>query len=464
MILRIDCCDGMSQDSEEQGMADRDMIRKKVQAGLEVTIEMVAGDLIIEGGSDDELKVVGESPVVEVDEDGRSATISCDNDCSIRMPESGIVKIGDAQADVRISNISGAVEIDHVGADLRLREIGGAVKVDEVGADARLNDVSGSVEIENVGSDLVVRDVSGKLIVASVGSDLEVKRVSGAVEVETVGSDATFREISGSLKIGSVGSDAVIQEVQGEFEIESIGSDLMLDTAFMPGSVNQVGSVGSDVIVKVAPQSVVRFTIPTHVEKSVNVPGTRVEGDGDTDTILVGNAGEGAAVVEFESIGSAFNLVSRGREGFSASFEFDVPDNLGEYISSQINEQISRIQEHLSNQTERIQHEAERAQQRAEELAERAREQAEHAAERARQQAERLREKSSRKGARGRWNWGGEMPSPPKPPAPPAPLRPPKPVEPVTEQERLAILRMVENKQISIEEAERLLAALEGRS
>jgi hypothetical protein len=37
-------------------------------------------------------------------------------------------------------------------------------------------------------------------------------------------------------------------------------------------------------------------------------------------------------------------------------------------------------------------------------------------------------------------------------------------VEPVTEQERLAILRMVENKQISIEEAERLLAALEGRS
>jgi gas vesicle protein len=445
-------------------MAEHDMIRKKVQPDLELTIEMVAGDLIIEGDSDDELKVAGEDPTVEVEEDGRSATITCENDCSVRTPESGSLKIVEAHADVRINRISGEVEIEHVGADLRIREVGGAVKVDSVGADARLNDVSGAVEIENVGSDLVARDISGAVNVASVGSDLEIKRVSGAVEVESVGSDATFREISGGLKVGSIGSDAVLHDVQGEFEIESVGSDLILDTAFVPGSQNSVGNVGSDVSVKVAPQTAVRFTIPAHIEKSINVPGTRVEGDGDTDTIIVGDAGENAAVVEFENIGSEFNLVSRGREGFSASFEFEVPDNLGEYISSQINEQISRIQDHLSHQTERIQQEAERAQQRAEELAQRAREQAERAAERAAEQAERIREKAARKGARGRWSWSGEISTPPKPPAPPAPPRPPKPVEPVTEQERLAILRMVENKQISIEEAERLLAALEGRS
>jgi hypothetical protein len=37
----------------------------------------------------------------------------------------------------------------------------------------------------------------------------------------------------------------------------------------------------------------------------------------------------------------------------------------------------------------------------------------------------------------------------------------PRPSEPVTEQERLLILKMVQENKISIEEAERLLAALD---
>jgi hypothetical protein len=38
---------------------------------------------------------------------------------------------------------------------------------------------------------------------------------------------------------------------------------------------------------------------------------------------------------------------------------------------------------------------------------------------------------------------------------------PPSPREPVTEQERLMILKMVQDGKITIEEAERLLSALE---
>ena len=46
-------------------------------------------------------------------------------------------------------------------------------------------------------------------------------------------------------------------------------------------------------------------------------------------------------------------------------------------------------------------------------------------------------------------------PTPPTPPAPPAP--------PVSEEERMMILRMLEQKKISLEEADRLLAALENK-
>jgi hypothetical protein len=49
-------------------------------------------------------------------------------------------------------------------------------------------------------------------------------------------------------------------------------------------------------------------------------------------------------------------------------------------------------------------------------------------------------------------------------PWPPQPPNPPEAREPVSDEERLMILRMLEQKKISLEEAENLLAALEGKS
>lgn len=47
---------------------------------------------------------------------------------------------------------------------------------------------------------------------------------------------------------------------------------------------------------------------------------------------------------------------------------------------------------------------------------------------------------------------------------PPAPPPPPPPPSPVTEQERLVVLQMLQDGKITVEQAEMLLAALEGRS
>jgi len=43
------------------------------------------------------------------------------------------------------------------------------------------------------------------------------------------------------------------------------------------------------------------------------------------------------------------------------------------------------------------------------------------------------------------------------------PLHPRKPVDPVSEEERMMILQMLQDKKISVEQAEKLLAALEGK-
>ena len=56
----------------------------------------------------------------------------------------------------------------------------------------------------------------------------------------------------------------------------------------------------------------------------------------------------------------------------------------------------------------------------------------------------------------GRQSWNFNIPTPPTPATPPG--------EPVSEDERLMILRMLEQKVISMDQAEELLSALEGKS
>jgi hypothetical protein len=63
-------------------------------------------------------------------------------------------------------------------------------------------------------------------------------------------------------------------------------------------------------------------------------------------------------------------------------------------------------------------------------------------------------------------NWGFTPPYPPTPPRPPVPPTPPKAPKAkgnnVNDEERLMILRMVSEGKLSVEQAEQLLAALNG--
>jgi hypothetical protein len=57
--------------------------------------------------------------------------------------------------------------------------------------------------------------------------------------------------------------------------------------------------------------------------------------------------------------------------------------------------------------------------------------------------------------------FGASIERPGIPPIPPMPPRPP--AEPVTDEERLTILKMLQEKKISLQDAEKLLAALDGK-
>ena len=80
----------------------------------------------------------------------------------------------------------------------------------------------------------------------------------------------------------------------------------------------------------------------------------------------------------------------------------------------------------------------------------------EEAARRAERHAERHAGRFARHGKHaGPWNWDFGPKGVPNPPPPPS--------EPVSEDERMAILKMLAEKKITAEQAEQLLTALEGK-
>jgi len=187
--------------------------------------------------------------------------------------------------------------------------------------------------------------------------------------------------------------------------------------------------------------------LPQHTRYELDVEADVTTSDSDESTIIT--LGDGGATV----------LLSAGGELRFIGEEEDYVFNLGAQIEEELEARLSSLEEKLAQQfeglDERLQAHSERFAEQAAHFATHAAHQAERQVERARRSLDRRKVKSRKRDfGEGRFAWG----FPPEPPKPPRP-----PVEPVREEERLMILRMVQENKITIEEAERLLAALEQR-
>jgi len=195
--------------------------------------------------------------------------------------------------------------------------------------------------------------------------------------------------------------------------------------------------------------------------------------------------GEGAASVKITA-GGCVKITSRevDWEGVQ-DFEFDFGEEIGsmaeeiaEQATRQLESQLEMLENnlnvHLSGLATSLST-AGLSEERAKEIQERVELAKERAAERAAAAAERARAKlvlkvaavhrkadrkarasavrAARKVRQSRGEYGFTFSTPP----------PPKPIDPVSEQERLMILQMLQEKKINVEQAEKLLSALEGK-
>ncbi len=342
------------------------------------------------------------------------------------------------------------LRFEGVSSDLKL-EIPpqASFHADGIGGDAKITEITGEIIIKGIGGDFVLRE-SGAARIGNVGGDILFKRMEGHVEIGNVGGDASLREIEGDIQVINVGGDAILRDVHGSARMKNVAGDLVLDTDFMPGT-EHFYVVGGDAVIRIEEGTLARFRLPAGSKYRVDVEGAEIAENEEGDIVVTFGAGETAEIVLEAGGDIRFISPSEGFEfNFDFDFDFDFDDKMADFERT-LAEQLAGISDKIAINAERI----------TQKLSARAAEKAEMAAERAAAKAERAAAKAAERVPRVRFSpkdWSFAAPEPPEAPAAPAPPR-----EPVSDEERMIILRMLEGGKISVEEAERLLKALESR-
>lgn len=336
------------------------------------------------------------------------------------------------------------------GTEILIKADDDQVKVEQDGDEIRIHcddDISlrlpkaSTISFTLIEGDASIRGVSGEIAIRDITGDLSMREV-GAVSIESIQSDFSLRGARGDLYIKNANGDVSIRDVEGNVKIDSVADDLALRGARGDIKVN----VGEDVVVYLEPRENgeylvtagddILLVLPSLANATVTMQGDEIDVEWPgvenepqaTQRVITLGAGSARIVL---SAGGDVRLTNQANAGESA-------EEFGNFAG--LNFDWSGFGDRISRQVEQV---TAKAAKRAEEAARRAERHVERHA----------RRWTGRVNVGPSWDFGPKgVPNPPGGPK----------SEPVADEERLAILKMLQEKKITAEQAEQLLKALEG--
>ena len=394
-----------------------------------LVIESIPGDLRVAGWDRSEIMVKTDGDALQISTAADPIVISCDEDLILYVPRGANVKVEKVAGDAILQALNGPVTLGPVAGDLTMNDLGPVT----------LGTIAGDASLRNIG-DLNAETIAG---------DFTLRGGHGICAVDNVGGDGSIRDLDGMLTIESVGSDLYVRNVHGAVTVKA-GADVAFYVSPLPGQIYDV-TAGDDLIVRLSPEAnlILHLTADSPESIHVDFPGVELPEDCTSCEVTIGEQTEGMAEMLLTASGDL--LVTSQADPWESAAAFDsgdwrippippippLPADFSERINRRVQASMERAQVHIEAASRRTEAKIQAAMRRAEMKA-------------------RAAEVRGRRGAQfnvnvGRWNWD---------------LSPPGPVETgeaVSDDERLIILRMLQEKKISIAEAEKLLAALEGK-
>ena len=338
------------------------------------------------------------------------------------------------------------------------------------------------VKIKSVSQDVNIKGMRGKLEIQSVSGDLSVSDVS-YFSASSVSGDMIASRIQGDLQAKSVSGDCLIDNVQGQVELKDVSGDIQIDTVAGGIDANASGSgtfdfhpvpwqayrlqVGGDLSLTIPADASADLSIESGTKEITIFPGkldiaSREEkmeytlGEGGPAILL--SAGGKVFIIDNEFTvftGLKMNLDDLGSmaSGFTVDTTAYIRDSL-DHLEDDLRNSLSGLaeslkgvglsEEHLRDLGAQIEESSRNAAEKAEIAAIKAQAKVEKKIAKARRKALQAREKTKQfdinKFLEGESN-----------------------KKAVSENERMLILEMLQNKKITPDEADELLKALEGK-
>jgi hypothetical protein len=379
-------------------------------------IEQVEGDLIIQAWAQRQVVAkVDEEEDLTIEQRPDTLVMRCRGDLNLRTPSAAHITIVRVQGDSKIAGVSGPLHIEQIQGDLQLRD-GGDTRIDMVHGDLAIRQIAGELTVDTVAGDAAIAGVHGHLLISRVEDDLSLAGIHGSIEA-TAGDDVSLH----------------LNPRRGErYEIAADGDISCRIPEDTDASISL--RAGGDIVIR-------KLAVAAgEDERSLDF----VLGDGGAqltlqargDIALAGRPPGWGTTPGFDDLFSSPEM--EGEFGLQAT---EMAEELGRRIEVQIEAATQQIDAKLAE------FDGDAFSIRVQDLVQAALHKAEALVAQAVSSAESRRSASERRT--------------PMPPQPPRPARPTAP--PVSSEERLAILRMVEEDVITVEQAEALLTALRGK-
>jgi len=354
-----------------------------------------------------------------------------------------------------------------VGGELSLRDVG-AVTIDAVGGDISAKRVRNDLVVKDSGGDCVVHGVNGKLSIQGVGGDLVAKDIQKDVVVENVGGDAVLQDLDGQFSAKAVGGDLILSEIKGGIEAIASG-DAIITFSPVPWQAYSI-QAGGDIYAEVPEDVNAEFELESEKGKiEINLKEDEQTIREKTHSLTLGEGGPSVAL----SSGGEIVLSDKNSKRFSGpEVDFGIfadmgsmADEMAQQTSAQIEEQLGMLEEHLNShladlsETLDLAGLSEEKARKVQERVEEARQRAAHSAQRAHSKLDRKLAQAQRKAAhyarrekRRTEEFDIEAILAAKE----------KVARTVSDEDRIMILKMLQEKTITTEQADNLLSALEG--
>lgn len=413
----------------------------------EIYLEEVMGDLQLKGWDRPEVQLRAEEESLVINQDEDIIRVSCKSDLAIRLPAGATVQVGQVNGDTRVKLLEDDLTVKQVSGNLVLR----------------------SVQNASIGQ------VNGELIARQVAGDLTVEIVNGNANIRESDGNCTFTQVNGNLDAQAI-SGSIAADVNGNCRMKLF--QLRGETYKVHADGNLYMDISSDVnaaLKLTSDSSLIRIFLPGNAQTLHQ---------SEYELVL----GEGKIAIDLSASGMISVSNADDRWETPGAFDEDhepfigIPEDFGERIASQVESQIEAQMEMMTRQmneqlarmtaafdrygmtndeadqlldearknNEKVASQAEEKMRRAQEKLERKMETINRRTQAQTEAAERRAKAASRRG------WRFEWAPPPRPPVAPGKVD-------VSEEERLMILKMLEEKKISLDEASSLLEALEGK-